>query len=50
MEEELTRLNKKYISNKIALGLFEEMKNETDLYKKFSDFYGYEFFVMQRIN
>ncbi len=50
MEEELTRLNKKYISNKIALGIFEEMKNEINLYKKFSDFYGYEFFVMQRIN
>jgi SAM-dependent methyltransferase len=50
MEEELTRLNKKYKSNKIALGIFEEMKDEINLYKKFSDFYGYEFFVMQRIN
>ena len=50
MEEKLTRLNKKYKSNKIALGIFEEMKNEINLYKKFSDFYGYEFFVMQRIN
>ena len=50
MEEELTRLIKKYKSNKIALGIFEEMKNEINLYKKFSDFYGYEFFVMQRIN
>ena len=50
MEEELTRLNKKYKSNKIALGIFEEMKNEINLYKKFSDFYGYEFFVMQKIN
>ncbi len=50
MEEELIRLNKKYKSNTIALGIFEEMKNEINLYKKFSDFYGYEFFVMQRIN
>jgi len=50
MEKELTRLNKKYKSNKIALGIFEEMKNEINLYKKFSDFYGYEFFVMQKIN
>jgi ubiquinone/menaquinone biosynthesis C-methylase UbiE len=50
MEEELTRLNKKYQGNEIALGIFEEMKNEIDLYKKFSDFYGYEFFIMQRIN
>lgn len=50
MEEEITRLNKKYRSNKTALDIFEEMKNEIKLYKKFSDFYGYEFFVMQRIN
>ena len=50
MEKELTHLNKKYQSNKIALGIFEEMKNEMNLYKKFSDFFGYEFFLMQRIN
>ena len=50
MEEELTRLNKKYQGNEIALGIFEEMKNEINLYKKFSDFYGYEFFIMQRID
>jgi ubiquinone/menaquinone biosynthesis C-methylase UbiE len=50
MEEELSRLNRKYRSNRIALAIFEEMKNEINLYKKFSDFYGYEFFVMQRIH
>ena len=50
MEEEITRLNKKYQGNEIALGIFEEIKNEIYLYKKFSDFYGYEFFIMQRIN
>jgi ubiquinone/menaquinone biosynthesis C-methylase UbiE len=50
MEEELSRLNKKYQGNEIASGIFEEMKNEINLYKKFSDFYGYEFFIMQRIN
>jgi ubiquinone/menaquinone biosynthesis C-methylase UbiE len=50
MEKELTRLNKKYQGNEIALGIFEEMKNEIDLYKEFSDFYGYEFFIMQKFN
>jgi len=50
MEKELTRLTKKYQGNEIALGIFEEMKNEINLYKKFSDFYGYEFFIMQGIN
>ena len=50
MEAELARLKMKYQGNEIALGIFEEMKNEIDLYKEFSDFYGYEFFIMQRIN
>ena len=50
MQEELIRLNKKYQGNEIASGIFEEMKNEINLYKKFSDFYGYEFFIMQRVN
>ncbi len=50
MEEELSRLNKKYQGNEIALGIFDEMKNEIDLYKKFSDFYGYQFFILQRMN
>jgi hypothetical protein len=50
MEEELSRLNKKYQGNEIALGIFEEMKNEINFYKKFSHVYGYEFFIMQRIN
>jgi SAM-dependent methyltransferase len=50
MEKELTRLNKKYQGNEMALSVFEEMRNEIDLYKKFSDFYGYEFFIMKRID
>ena len=50
MEEQLARLNMKYQGNEIALGIFEEMKNEINLFKKFSPFYGYEFFIMQKIN
>ena len=50
MEEAIARLNEKYQGNEIALGVFEEMKNEIRLYKRFSDFYGYEFFIMKRIN
>ena len=49
MEKELDRLNDKYQGNEIALGIFEEMRNEIDLYKKYSGCYGYEFFVMQKI-
>jgi SAM-dependent methyltransferase len=50
MENELTRLNKKYQGNKIAIGIFEEMRNEIFLYKEYSDFYGYAFFIMQKSN
>ncbi len=50
MEAEINRLNDKYADNAVALRVFEEMKNEIRLYKKFSEFYGYEFFVMQKIN
>jgi len=50
MEEELSRLNNKYQGNDIALSIFEDMKTEMNFYKNFSHVYGYEFFIMQRIN
>jgi hypothetical protein len=48
MEKELPRLNKKYQGNEIALAVFEGFKNEADFYRKYSKYYGYEFFVMQK--
>ena len=48
MEKELNRLDKKYINNKVALDILEEMRNEINIYKKYSDNYGYEFFIMQK--
>jgi ubiquinone/menaquinone biosynthesis C-methylase UbiE len=48
IEKELPRLNKKYQGNKIALGVFEGFQNEISFYKKYSKFYGYEFFIMQK--
>ena len=48
IEKELPRLNKKYQGNEIALGIFEGFRNEIDLFKKYSKFYGYEFFIMQK--
>lgn len=47
MEKELSRLRKKYQDNQTALAAFNEMEKEINFYKKYSDFYGYEFFVMQ---
>ena len=48
MEKELNRLDKKYQGNKLALDVFEEMRNEISLYRKYSKSYGYEFFIMQK--
>ena len=48
MEKELPRLNKKYQGNKTALGVIEGFRHEIDFYKKYSKFYGYEFFIMQK--
>jgi len=48
MEKELPRLIKKYQNNQVALGIFELFQNEIDSYKKYSKYYGYEFFVMQK--
>ena len=48
IEKELPRLNTKYQGNEVALTVFEEFKHEVDFYKKYSKFYGYEFFIMQK--
>jgi ubiquinone/menaquinone biosynthesis C-methylase UbiE len=48
IEKELPRLNKKYEGNEIALCVFEGFRKEIDLYRKYSKYYGYEFFVMQK--
>jgi SAM-dependent methyltransferase len=48
MEKELSRLTKKYRKNNIALGIFNECRDEIAFYKKYSKYYGYEFFVMQK--
>ena len=50
MEEELVRLTKKYTGKKIALNVFEQARHEIEIYKKYSRFYGYEFFIMRKTN
>jgi len=50
MEKELPRLKKKYQGKDVALGVFEAFTNEIHFYKNYSKFYGYEFFVMQKLH
>lgn len=49
MEKELRRLRKKYHDNETALSAYEEIEKEIDFYRNYSDFYGYEFFIMQSL-
>jgi ubiquinone/menaquinone biosynthesis C-methylase UbiE len=49
IEKELPRLKRKYQENQTALAVFEGFRDEIDFFYKYSEFYGYEFFVMQKI-
>ena len=46
--KKLPDLKKKYTNNKEALAVIEEEKNEIELYQKYSDYYGYVFYIMQK--
>jgi hypothetical protein len=48
MEKRIQELKKKYYNNKIALQVFEECKKEINIFHRYSDYFGYEFFVMQK--
>ncbi len=48
MNKEIKELKKKYHTNKIALQVFEKCEKESKIYNKYSDYFGYEFFVMQK--
>jgi ubiquinone/menaquinone biosynthesis C-methylase UbiE len=48
IENELSRLNTNYQGNEVALTVFKGFKHEVDFYRRYSKFYGYEFFVMQK--
>ena len=48
MDKMIKELKKKYHNNKIALQVFEKCEKEIRMYDKYSDYYGYEFFIMQK--
>ncbi len=48
MNKEIKKLKKKYHNNKIALQVFEKCEKEIKIYDEYSDYYGYEFFIMQK--
>lgn len=48
IERELNRLIDKYAGNEVAQSVFAEVKKEIEIYKKYSDYFSYEFFIMQK--
>ena len=50
MEKKINEFKKKYYDNEIAMQVFKECEKEIHIYNKYSDYYGYEFFIMQKKN
>lgn len=48
MKKRINELKKKYHDNNIALQVFEECEKEIKIYNTYSDYFGYEFFIMQK--
>ncbi len=49
MNTEIKSLRKKYPDNKIASQVFEACEKEILMYETYSDYYSYEFFIMQKM-
>ena len=41
-------MDRKYADTPEARGFIESMRNEVRLYETYSDYYGYEFYVLRR--
>jgi hypothetical protein len=48
IEKLLSTLGQKYKADRAAMTIIDETQAEIDTYRKYSHFYGYAFFVMQR--
>jgi len=48
MEERISVLREKYSDNRTAQEVLDEAQKEMDFYRRYSDYYGYEFFVMRK--
>jgi hypothetical protein len=48
MEAVISELRGKYQGHENALAAFDLFEHEIDFYKRYSDCFGYEFFIMQK--
>jgi hypothetical protein len=47
-EKKLIALRRKYKNNKDAQAIFDSFQLEIDMHRKYSDYYGYGFYIMQK--
>jgi ubiquinone/menaquinone biosynthesis C-methylase UbiE len=47
-EKKLASLRRKYHNNKEAQAIFDSFQLEIDMHRKYSDYYGYGFYIMQK--
>ena len=50
LEQKLPALNEKYLGDNEALSIIDMTKREIEMRKLFGDWYGYEFFIGQKVN
>ena len=48
MEVKLVSMKRKYRNDKKAQEIFDSLQLEIDMYRKYSDYYGYGFYIMQK--
>jgi len=48
MEKRIKILREKYVENKKALEVFDSMQKEINVFKKYSEYFGYQFFIMKK--
>ena len=48
MQKRIEELKEKYSDNTVALQVLEASENEIHIYHTYSDYFGYEFFIMQK--
>jgi hypothetical protein len=48
MRNSINHLKKNYQATPAALQVFAEFEKEIKMYEQYSDYYGYEFFIMQK--
>lgn len=48
MKKQIIGLRKKYAENNIVQNIYRDMEKEIGIFEKFSEYFGYEFFIMQK--